>query len=463
MDPQNRQEMLRSGNISKTLLKLSTPAIIAMLAIALYNLVDTMYIGLLKDTAAIGAATVMFPVFMIISSIGLMFGTGAGSAISRRLGAGEAEKANRIAATAYYSCIAIGVLFSIFGVINIRKILVLFGATDTIMDKAVIYGSIIIGGSIFQMLNMCLNNIVRAEGASAYSGRAMIMGAGLNVILDPIFMFVLDMGIAGAAWATITSQLISNLYLLRFFLKEMGVIRIGPKHFTFSGENYAEIMKIGVPTFVRQILLSVSMGVMNNSASVYGDGAIAAIGVVTRLLALVTYVIYGLGQGFQPIAGFNYGAKQYDRVHKSFRITIIWSSTFSIFVSGLFLLFAPVLILLFSEDPEVVAIGTRALRFSSLTLMLLGLQNTSGIFFQALGKGRETAFLAMARQGLFLVPLILILPRFLGLNGIIYSQPIADLLTVVVTLVLLAANSRSLALEEKEWLKQTKEPIPKSR
>ncbi len=459
MNPQNRHEMLRSGNISKTLLKLSTPAIIAMLAIALYNLVDTMYIGLLKDTAAIGAATVMFPVFMIISSIGLMFGTGAGSAISRRLGAGEAEKANRIAATAYYSCIVIGVLFSIFGVINIRKILSLFGATDTIMDKAVIYGSIILGGSLFQMLNMCLNNIVRAEGASAYSGRAMIMGAVLNVILDPVFMFVLDLGIAGAAWATITSQLISNLYLLRFFLKEMGVIRIGFKHYSLSGENYAEIMKIGVPTFVRQILLSVSMGVMNNSASVYGDGAIAAIGIVTRLLALVTYVILGLGQGFQPIAGFNYGAKQYTRVHKSFRITVIWSSAFSIFISGNFLLFAPGLIVLFSQDPEVAAIGIRALRFSSLTLMLLGFQNTSGIFFQALGKGRETAFLAMARQGLFLVPLILILPRFLGLNGIIYSQPIADLLTVAVTLVLLAANSRNLAFEEREWAKMTERKL----
>jgi putative MATE family efflux protein len=450
MNPQNRQEMLRSGSINKTLLKLSTPAIIAMLAIALYNIVDTMYIGLLKDTAAIGAATVMFPVFMIISSIGLMFGVGAGSAISRRLGAGEAERANRIAATAYYSCITIGILFSVFGVINIRKILQLFGATETIMEKAVIYGSIIIGGSIFQMLNMCLNNIVRAEGASTYSGRAMIMGAVLNVILDPIFMFVLDLGIAGAAWATITSQLISNLYLLRFFLKKKGVIRIGPKHFSFSGENYAEIMKIGVPTFVRQVLLSVSMGVMNNSASLYGDGAIAAIGVVTRLLALVTFVVFGLGQGFQPIAGFNYGAKQYARVHKSFRITIIWSSSFSILVSGLFLLFAPLLIKLFSQDPEVIAIGTRALRFSSSTLMLLGFQNTASIFFQALGKGRETAFLAMARQGLFLITLLLILPRFLGLDGIIFSQPLADLLTLVVTLVLLAANSRNLAREEKE-------------
>lgn len=457
MDKHERREMLRSGNIKKILFKLAAPAIIAMFTIALYNVVDTLYIGLLNDTAAIGAATVMFPVFMLISSIGLMFGIGAGSAISRRLGAGKAESANRIAATAYYTCIGIGLLFSITGVINIRRVLILFGATETIMERALIYGSIIIGGSIFQMLNMCLNNIVRAEGASAYSGRAMMMGAILNILLDPLFMFVLDMGIAGAAWATITAQCISNLYLLRFFIKKMGVIKIGPKHFVFSGENYAEIMKIGVPTFIRQLLASVSMGVLNNAASAFGDEVIAAMGIVMRLLTLVLYFIFGLGQGFQPIAGFNYGAKQYTRVRESFRITAIWSSTVCVFVSGVFLIFAPGLITLFSRDPDVIAIGTRALRFYSATLLLFGFQNTSGIFFQALGKGREAAFLAMSRQGLFLIPLLLILPGFLGKDGIIFSQPAADLLTVAITVFLLAANSKKLACEEQEWVSQQQE------
>lgn len=448
MKPSERQEMLRSGDITRVLIKLSSPAILAMFTIALYNVVDTLYIGLLNDTPSIGAAAVLFPIFMIISSIGLMFGVGAGSAISRRLGAGDAASASRIAATAYYSCIVLGIAFSIAGVIAIEPVLKVFGATDTILDRAKIYGSIIIGGSIFQMLNMCLNNIVRSEGASAYSGRAMITGAVLNMVLDPIFMFWFDMGIAGAALATITAQLISQLYLIRFFAKKMGVISIGPRHYAFSGVIYAEIMKIGVPTFIRQVLVSVAMGVMNNAAAVFGDGTVAAVGIVTRLLTLVIYIIFGLGQGFQPIAGFNYGAGQYHRVRKSLRVTIAFSSGVGIFFSILFMSLAPTLVSLFSRDPRVVAVGARALRFSAVTLIFLGFQNTAGIFFQALGKGRETAFLAMSRQGLFLVPLLLVLPGYLGIDGILISQPIADILTVAVTGILLVFNSKKLAKEE---------------
>ncbi len=444
----SREDLLRTGDIRRTLTRLSTPAIIAMFSIAFYNLVDTIYIGLLNDTPSIGAATVMFPVYIIVSSLGLMFGSGAGSAISRYLGSGRSEEASSIAATAYFSCLAVGILFGFFGVLNIRYILTLFGATDAIMDRAVIYGSIIIGGSLFQMLNMCLNNVVRAEGAASYSGRAMVLGALLNILLDPLFMFVFRLGITGAAIATITSQCISNLYLMRFFHCCRGIIRIHLSFFRFSGGYYREIMKIGIPTFIRQLLVSVSMGVMNNHAALFGNAAIAAIGIVTRLVAVVNYVNIGMGQGLQPVAGYNYGARQFDRVRCAYRVTLIRSSAVCVGAAAVFLLAPAFLVRLFSRDPAVIAIGARALRFLATTLTLLGFQNTSSVFFQSLGKGWETAFLAMARQGIFLVPLVVLLTRNFGLTGLIASQPVADVLTVIFTAVLILVNARNLKREE---------------
>jgi putative MATE family efflux protein len=451
MNPADRQELLRSGGITRTLLSLSAPAVTAMFTIGLYNVADTWYIGMLGDTAAIGAAAVLFPVFTLLSAVGLMFGVGSGSAISRLLGAGKGESANRIASTAYFSALAVSIVITTLALIGLKPLLTFFGATPTIMEQAAVYGSIIIGGSTFQIMNMCVNNIIRAEGASAYSGRAMMGGALLNILLDPLFMFVFGFGIAGAALATITSQAVSQAYLLRFFLRRFGVIRISLSHIELSLRNYGEIMKIGVPTLIRQMLTGISMGVMNNAAADFGDWAVAAVGIVLRLISFVLFIIFGIGQGFQPLAGFNYGARQYDRVRKSLLTAVLLSTGVSIFFSLLFLAAAPLLVSSFSGDPTVIAVGSRALRFAAATLMLLGFQNTSGIFFQALGRGRETAFLAASRQGLFLVPLLLILPRFFGIDGIIFSQPAADLLTVFVTVILLTGHLKKLSSEERQW------------
>lgn len=444
MDQNKRIELLRSGETGKALRTLAVPAVIAMLVNAIYNVVDTAFIGLLHDTASIGAAAVLFPIFMLVAAIGLTFGMGAASVVSRKLGEKNAADARKTAATAFYTGLLFGVAFAVFGNIFIEPLLRLFGATDTILEKAVIYGRIIIGGSVFQVLNMCMNNVLRAEGAASYSGRALMIGGILNIILDPIYMFVFDMGLAGAAAATITAQLISNLYLLRYFIMKKGILRIKIRDFSPSAERYKAIMIIGLPTFFRQVLMSVSMGMLNSAAAVYGDSAVAAIGIILRVVSLVMMVLFGIGQGLQPLTGYNYGAKQYGRVLESTGKAIKWSMIFAAVMTILFWAFAGRIVSVFSQDPDVLNVGIKALRITSITMVLVAFQNTFAVLFQALGKGGQAAILAIARQGLFFIPAILILPRLLGLNGVVSTQATADILSFLITIPLAAIEVKHL-------------------
>ena len=444
MDKTERTELLRVGVISRTLRMLSFPAVAAMLVNAIYNVVDTAFIGLLNDTAAIGAAAVLFPVFMFIGAIGLTFGIGAASVISRKLGEQKAGDARKTASTAFYSALIIGIAFSVVGNIFIEPILILFGATETILSKAVIYGRIIIGGSFFQVINMCMNNILRSEGASGYSGRALAAGAVINIILDPVFMFVFDMGLAGAAAATITAQMLSSLYLLRFFIMKKGILRIKLSDFSPSPAVYRALMVIGFPTFARQLFVSVSMGMLNNAAGVYGDPAVAAIGISFRVVSLVMMVLFGLGQGLQPLAGYNFGAQQFDRVIQSVRTALIWSTVFAGFMSLVFWFAAVPVVRIFSGDADVVRIGSLALRSVCISFVLVGIQTAFASLFQALGRGAEAAVIAVARQGIFFIPAVLVLPGILGLHGVVFAQPAADILSFAVAVPLGLMEMRKL-------------------
>ncbi len=450
MTREERLQMLENGRIGRALYILSYPAVMGLFSGALYNLVDTLFIGLLNDTAAIGAAGVVFPIFMLISTIGLGFGIGAGSAVSRLLGAKREEDAQHVASTAFYTALAAGLALSILGVIFIDPILIFFGATETILVQARMYGSIIIGGGIFRVLNMCMNNIIRSEGAASYSGKALMLGSGLNIILDPIFMFLLGMGIKGAGYATLTAQAAATLFLLRFFIKGRGIITLSPKYFALKRWIYSLVLQIGIPTFIRQSLVSVSIALLNQAARPFGDAAIAGVGVVTRFMALIFMVNFGIGQGLQPLAGYNYGARQFDRVRKSYRLATLAATAYSAGMAIIFFLFAPGIIFLFSRDPEVITIGSQYLRITSMTLWFLGYQIVSSYLFQALGRGRETALIAMARQGFFFLPLVFLLPRLFGLTGIYFVQPGADFLATVFTAVLVWLQLKKLRKEELE-------------
>ncbi|SKC89926.1 MATE family efflux transporter [Maledivibacter halophilus] len=321
-----RAKMMGEEKIPKILIKLAMPGIIAMLVNAVYNVVDTIFVGMLDNTSAIGAVSVAFPLFMIIAAFGQMFGVGAGSYISRLLGEKKKELADKTASTTFFTSIACGIIFTLFGLAFIEPLLKLFGATETIMPFAKDYSRILIFGAVFTVSNMSLNNMIRAEGNAKFSMIAISIGAGLNIILDPIFMYSLNMGIKGASLATVLSQIISFVFLIRYYISGKSYIRISINYFNFSKKIYSEIMKIGIATFARQGLSSLALGLINIAAKPYGDAAVAAMGVTLRVLSIGIFVIFGYNQGFQPIVGYNYGAKKYNRVREAIKISLIWTT-----------------------------------------------------------------------------------------------------------------------------------------
>lgn len=428
----NREKMMGQEKISSLLIKLALPAIIGMLVTAVYNVVDTLFVSML-GTEAVGAVSIVYPIFMFLSAIGLMYGVGSGSFISRLLGSQKKKEANQVASTTFFtslfSAMVIGILLFIF----IRPVLELFGATPTIMPFAESYAKVLMTGAVFTILNMTMNNILRAEGSAKYSMIGLMCGAIINIILDPIFIFTLNMGVSGAALATVIAQGISTLVLISFFLKKKSLLHFHMRDIKPTKALYGELFKIGAPTFFRQFLMSFSMGLLNTAAGPYGDTAIAAIGITLRVFSIVSMVIFGFSQGFQPVAGFNYGANKIDRLREALRLSLIWTSIFCTGASIIYIFFAPQIMGLFTKDPEVLALGMRIMKAFMIVFPLFGFQAIYGVLFQALGKGKQAAILSIARQGIFLIPAILILPNIWGLTGIVLAQPVADILTIILT------------------------------
>lgn len=442
--------MLANGRIGRTLFALSAPAIAGMVVMAIYNVADTYFVSLLRDTTAVAATGIVFPLFQLIGAVGLTFGLGAASVISRRLGAGDHEAANQAAATAFYSSLVVGIGLAITGVIFIEPILRLFGATDSIVGQASLYGRVIIGGSIFQILNMTTNNLLRSEGAALRSSMGQIAGAVLNIILDPIFILVLDMGITGAAVATVISQAVSFTILVTFYLGGNATVHsIDPRNVRLRRSTYAAIMALGLPTFVRQVLGSVSFGILNNAAGSFGDEAIAAVSVTFRVFMLVLMALLGLAQGLQPLLGYNYGAKRFDRVRSTMRLVVVVAAGIGLIAGVLGFFFAPGILRVFTpQDPSVIRMGTEAMRFMAVTLIPVGLVIMFGGIFQALGDARAALLLAAGQQGAFLIPLVLILPQFFGLTGVFASQPSGFLLAFLIGLLLFRGTLAKIGREE---------------
>jgi len=434
MNKEKRLYMMRKEKIPKVLIKLALPAIIGMLITAIYNIVDTLFVSML-GTKAIGAISVVYPLFILLSGIGLMYGMGSASFVSRLLGEKKTKKANEVASTTFITSIVSALLLILILLIFLTPILKLLGATDTIMPFAFNYGKILSMGALFTIINMVMNNLLRAEGSAKYSMIALATGAILNIALDPIFIFSFNLGIKGAAIATVVAQAISSILLLSFFVNRKSLLHLSIKYFKPSKALYAELYKIGIPTFIRQFLMSVSMGMVNTAASPYGDAAIASMGITARVFSLVAMVIFGYSQGFQPIAGFSYGANSIYRLKEAIKTSINWTVIFCTMTSIIYIVFAPQIIGVFSSNSKVIDIGIKALRAIMLMFPLFGFQTIYATLFQALGKGKQAALLSLSRQGIFLIPTILILPSLFGINGVILSQPVADLLSVILTSV----------------------------
>lgn len=427
-------ELLGSAPVSKALLALGLPTMIGMMINALYNLVDAYFVGGL-GTAQMGAITVAYPLGQVVVGLGLLFGNGAASYLSRLLGRGEKETADKAASTAIYSSIFVGAAVILCVLIFLKPILRQTGATESVMPYAVTYTRIYIACSIFNIFNVTMNNIVSSEGAAKTTMCVLLTGAVINVILDPIFIYVLDLGVAGAATATAISQFISALVYLLYIFRKKSVFSFSIRKCCFSREVMSEILKIGIPTLVFQLLTSLSMSMINDGAKVYGDSALAAMGPVTKIMSVGSLMVFGFLKGLQPIAGFSYGAKKYDRLKEAVKTSILWSTLFCLIFGLAAALFSPAIIAQFTKgDLEMIQIGQKALRANGLSFVLFGFYTVYSFLFLAMGKAKEGCFLGACRQGICFVPVILILPGILGLNGILYAQPAADVISAAITI-----------------------------
>ena len=444
MDKQNKKlELLGNAPIPKALLAMGIPTMIGMLINALYNLVDAYFVGGLGESQ-MAAISVVYPLGQVVVGLGLLFGNGAASYISRLLGQRNREQANRVASTALYSSLVVGTIMIVLSIIFLEPILKLLGATESILPYAATYAG------IYNVFNVTINNIVTREGAAKTTMCALLLGAVLNIGLDPLFIYTFHLDVAGAAIATAISQIVSTMVYLLYIFRRKSAFQFKIKDCTFSKEVLSEIFKIGISTLVFQLLTSISISLINNAAGNYSDAAIAGMGVVTRLISMGSLTVFGFIKGFQPIAGYSYGAKKFDRLRTAIKTSVLWSTIFCVIVGLLFSLFSATIVSQFTTgNVEMIKIGASSLRINGITFMLFGFYTVYSSLFLALGKGKEGFILGACRQGICFIPVILILPFVWGLNGILYAQPIADVLSALITVFMAIPLHKSLTVEER--------------
>ncbi|WP_040196914.1 MATE family efflux transporter [Candidatus Soleaferrea massiliensis] len=445
-------ELLGSAPIPKALLALGLPTMIGMLINALYNLADSYFVGGL-GTDQMGAVTVAFPLGQIVVGLGLLFGNGAAAYLSRLLGRGDKDTANKVASTAVYSSIFIGAIAIFCMVVFLKPILSRFGAIESVMPDAIAYSSIYITFSIFNVFNVTMNNIVSSEGAAKTAMFALMMGAVLNVILDPVLIYALNFGVTGAAIATAISQIVSTLVYLCYIFRKKSIFHFRVRECSFSKKIMSEILKIGIPTLVFQLLTSFSIGMTDNAAKELGGSALAAMGPFTKIMSMGSLVVFGFLKGFQPIAGFSYGAKKFDRLRDAMKTSILWSTVFCAIFGFAAAIFSEEIMAFFTKgDTEMIRVGSLALRANGMTFILFGFYTVYSFLFLVMGKAKEGSILGACRQGICLIPLILILPRFFGLNGVLFAQPIADVISAVVTVWMAVHLHKELAAYKSKFL-----------
>jgi len=432
--------------VQKLICKLAVPCIISMLVTAFYNMADTYFVGMLKSNAATGAVGVVFSMMAIIQAIGFFFGQGSGVYISAQLGKKNYQEASNMAATGFYSALATGLMICILGQIFLEPLAYLLGSTPTILPYTEEYLRVILFGAPWMAASLVLNNQLRFQGSANYAMVGIVSGAILNIALDPLLIFVFDLGVAGAGWATIISQFVSFCLLLRGCSKGSN-ISIKLHNLKVKWFYYRWIIRGGLPSLARQSLASLATICLNHAARPYGDAAIAAMGVVQRVTMFGFSTMLGFGQGFQPVCGFNYGAGLYSRVKQGFWFCVKISAFFLATVSILGFLFAPGIIGLFRDDPAVIEFGSRALRFQCITFTLQAWVVMSNMLLQSTGRTIPATFLAVARQGLFFIPMVLILPALLDVTGIQMSQAAADFLTFCCSVPIMFRVLRSFPAE----------------
>ena len=429
--------------ITRLIPRLAVPTVISMLVTMFYNIADTYFVSKIS-VAASGATGILLSLMGLIQAFGFMYGQGAGSNISRRLGAKDIKAAHTYCSTAYFSALAAGLIIMSFGLIFLEKIMKLLGSTDTILPYAKSYGMWILIAAPAMLTSFVLNNILRFEGLAKLAMIGIMTGGILNVALDPLLIFIFKLGIAGAGIATAFSQYVGMTILLSMFIRKKPQSRINPKYFSFSPGVTKDIVTVGIPSFARQGLNSVSTMILNIQAAPFGDACIASMSITAKIGMLIFSTSLGIGQGFQPVCSFNYGAKLYERVREAIKFLWKFATLIIAGIAAICFIFAPQLISLFRSDKEVIEIGETALRFLCIALITLPTTMVGNMTFQSVGKSGRAFFLACAQNGLFFVPIILFLPKLIGITGIQLAWPIAYTIAAIIAAPMIISYMKSL-------------------
>ena len=429
--------------IPQLILSLAAPTILSMLITSIYNLADTFFVGQIS-TSASGAVGVVSSLMAIIQALGFMLGHGAGTIISRSLGNRDTTAATRFASTSFFTALVFGVVLAVAGLGTLPHFMMLLGSTETILPHACAYARPILIAAPLMISSLVMNNILRYEGKASFAMIGLVTGGVLNIALDPLFMFVFGLGTAGAGIATALSQSISFCILLSMFLRGKTVSQFRLSAVTREARDFGRILLGGAPSFGRQGLNSIGGMLLNLAARGYGDAAVAGMSIVSRIFMFIISVAIGVGQGLQPVASFNYGARKYRRVRQAAIFTIEAAFCMLVVLVGLCWVNGDALIRLFRDDPAVTAVALPAFHYQCLAMLLQPIIVVANMTFQSVGASGRATFLACCRQGVFFIPLILILPRTHGLFGVEICQPIADVLTFLVSLPFLIAFLQQL-------------------
>ena len=429
--------------IPQLILSLAAPTILSMLITSIYNLADTFFVGQIS-TSASGAVGVVSSLMAIIQALGFMLGHGAGTIISRSLGSRDTTAATRFASTSFFTALLFGVVLAVAGLGTLPHFMMLLGSTETILPHACAYARPILIAAPLMISSLVMNNILRYEGKASFAMIGLVTGGVLNIALDPLFMFVFGLGTAGAGIATALSQSISFCILLSMFLRGKTVSQFRLSAVTREARDFGRILLGGAPSFGRQGLNSIGGMLLNLAARSYGDAAVAGMSIVSRIFMFIISVAIGVGQGLQPVASFNYGARKYRRVRQAAIFTIEAAFCMLVVLVGLCWVNGDALIRLFRDDPAVTAVALPAFHYQCLAMLLQPIIVVANMTFQSVGASGRATFLACCRQGVFFIPLILILPRTHGLFGVEICQPIADVLTFLVSLPFLIAFLQQL-------------------
>lgn len=449
----DNQQILGTEPIGKLLIKYSVPAIISMMVNGLYNVVDRIFIGNIPGVGplAITGLGVTMPIMTIILAFGMLIGIGSVTNISIKLGQGKKEEAEQIIGNAITLAIIVGLLISIIGITFENQILHMFGASDGSLPYAKAYINIILLGTIFNLLGMVFNNSIRGDGNPKLSATIMVVGCLTNIVLDALFIMVFKMGIQGAAIATVTSQFVTAIWGLAYYTRGKSTLKFKKSSLKLNKSLVGAIFAIGCAPFAMQIAASCVQIICNNSLKTYGgDLAIGAMATINSVIMMVGMPIIGISQGAQPIIGFNYGAKKYDRADKTLKICAL-AATIGLSIGWLLVQLVPApIVSMFNGDADLVSISVDGIRKYLSMMPLIGVSMIGSNYFQAIGKAKQAMFLSLLRQVILLVPMMLILPRILGLNGVWFAQPVADVISFIVTFVLLFREVKSHKVEEND-------------